>query len=304
MSNPIYVEASILINGLENIINPNEIHIVPKLSKPIRLQEYGVGIFNMALTKSALKKALKKQYITVNNVIGTTATFIHGGETIKLSFPKKTSSKKTLLFPLKMLYEDEHLAAIHKPSGILVSGNSFKTITHALSQNLEPSNLPDSTLPQPVHRLDYATTGILLIGKTSSVIRALNGMFERKEIKKTYYAITMGKMEIRGEVTLKIDNKNAQSKYVVEETVPSERFGQLNLVKLTPITGRRHQLRIHMSGIGNPILGDSDYGTKDLILKGKGLYLHAYSIEFNHPYTNEKLLIKSEFPKRFKKIFP
>jgi 23S rRNA pseudouridine1911/1915/1917 synthase len=75
------------------------------------------------------------------------------------------------------------------------------------------------------------------------------------------------------------------------------------LVQLEPETGRRHQLRKHLSSNGNPILGDPTYGFENLILKGKGLYLHAYSLQFIHPFTNEKVHLKDEFPQRFKKIF-
>ncbi len=192
---------------------------------------------------------------------------------------------------------------IHKPAGILVSGNSFKTIAHALVQNIKKSNLADATTPQPVHRLDYATTGILLVGKTSSSIRVLNKMFEDKKVKKTYYAITIGEMDIAGKITSKIEGKKSQSKYTLIASVISKIFGKLNLVKLEPKTGRRHQLRKHLSQIGNPILGDKDYGIEDLILNGKGLYLHAYSLKFTHPFTNEKVHLKDKFPQRFKKIF-
>lgn len=192
---------------------------------------------------------------------------------------------------------------IHKPAGILVSGNSFKTIANALAQNIKGSNLPDATTPQAVYRLDYATTGILLVGKTSSSIRALNKMFENKEVKKTYYAVTIGEMNYRGKITSEVDGKKSQSNYTLCESVPSERFGKLNLVLLEPQTGRRHQLRKHLSNIGNPILGDKEYGIENLILNGKGLYLHAYSIKFIHPFTNEEVHLEDEFPKRFKKIF-
>ena len=250
-----------------------------------------------------MKKALKKQYITVNDVIATSATFIKGGETIRLSVPEKVSPKKKLVFPLEVLFEDDHLAMIHKPAGILVSGNSFKTVANALVQNIKRSNLPDATTPQPVHRLDYATTGILLVGKTSSSIRALNKMFEDKKVKKTYYAITIGKMDYRGKITSKIDGKKSQSNYTLSESVPSKKFGKLNLIKLKPQTGRRHQLRKHLSKIGNPILGDKEYGIENLILNGKGLYLHAYSLKFTHPFTNETVHLKDELPKKFKKIF-
>ena len=250
-----------------------------------------------------MKKALKKQYITVNDVIATSATFINGGECISLSILKEVNPKKKLVFRLEVLFEDDYLAVIHKPAGILVSGNSFKTIANALVQNIKGSNLPDATLPQPVHRLDFATTGILLVGKTSNSIRALNKIFENREVKKTYYAVTIGEMNYRGKITSEVDGKKSQSNYTLCESIPSEKFGKLNLVQLEPQTGRRHQLRKHLSNIGNPILGDKEYGIENLILSGKGLYLHAYSLKFMHPYTNEEVHIKDEFPQRFKKIF-
>lgn len=202
------------------------------------------------------------------------------------------------------MFEDDYLAIIHKPAGILVSGNSFKTIANALAQNIKRSTLPDATKPQPIHRLDYATTGILLIGKTSRSIRALNQLFETKSIAKTYYAVAIGTMSNEEKINTDIDSKPSQSHYKLLESIDSKRFGKLNLVKLTPETGRRHQLRKHLSSIGNPILGDKDYGIAGLILNGKGLYLHAYALGFVHPFTKEVLLVKDDFPKQFIKLFP
>lgn len=211
--------------------------------------------------------------------------------------------KKKLIFPFKVLFEDDYLAMIHKPAGIMVSGNSFKTVVNALPQNIKASNLADATSPQPVHRLDFATTGILLAGKTSSSIRALNRMFENREVKKIYYAVTIGEMKGRGEITSEVDAKESQSNYTLCKSVSSPRFGKLNLVQLEPQTGRRHQLRKHLSSIGNPILGDKEYGIENLILNGKGLYLHAYSLKFIHPFTYEEIYLKDVLPERFKKIF-
>ena len=280
-----------------------ETHLVPELNASIRLQEYGVGIFSVLSTKSALKKALKKQYITINGEVVSTATFINGGETIKLTIPEQVSQKKKLKLKLKVLFEDEYLALISKPSGILVSGNNFKTIANALAQNLKPSLLKNATKPQPVHRLDYATTGILLIGKTSDSIRTLNQLFETKKITKTYYAVTIGCMKPPGIINTKIDEKEACSEYRVYDSVVSKRFDSLNLVQLNPKTGRRHQLRKHLASIGNPILGDVDYGLENLILKRKGMYLHAFSLEFIHPFTEKKIYLKDEFPKKYGKLF-
>jgi 23S rRNA pseudouridine1911/1915/1917 synthase len=217
--------------------------------------------------------------------------------------PKGITTKKYFELPLKVLFEDDYLAAIHKPAGIEVSGNKFRTLANALPKNLKPSSLSDATIPQPAHRLDYATTGIVLVGKTASCIRALNKLFEEKKIVKTYYAITIGNMKPNGRIETTIDGKPAQSDYEVMKSVLSERFGSLNLVRLHPKTGRRHQLRKHLFSIGNPILGDRDYALDGLILKGKGLYLHAYSLKFEHPFTKNPLHITDELPEKFGKIF-
>ena len=289
--------------NMNDLTNTKQTHIVSAITNPIRLPDYCIGIFSHCPTKSAIKKAIKKQNITVNGILASTATFIKGGETITLTIPKESPSWKKLTFPVDVLFEDEHLALINKPPGILVSGNSFKTIANALEQNLNKSILPDAVKPQPVHRLDYETTGILLIGKTNSSIRILNKMLEDKEVKKIYYTISIGGMPEYGQIDSRVDDKNALTDYSTVESVPSKRFGKLNLVKLKPKTGRRHQLRRHLSSIGNPILGDKEYGIDGLILKGKGLYLHAYSLEFIHPFTDEKIYIKADLPKKFNKIF-
>lgn len=202
-----------------------------------------------------------------------------------------------------MIFEDEHLAVIHKPAGILVSGNGFKTIANALTQNIQHSTQPDAVKPQPVHRLDYPTTGILLIGKTSSSIRSLNKMFETKEIEKSYYAVVIGNINEEGSIKTPVDDKEAHSIYTRLNSVSSKRFGQLNLLKLKPQTGRRHQLRKHLAGHGNPILGDQKYGIEGMILYGKGIYLHAYSLSFVHPFTKEKMFLKDDDMGRFGKIF-
>ncbi|HIB47764.1 MAG TPA: RluA family pseudouridine synthase [Flavobacteriaceae bacterium] len=270
----------------------------------MRIQEYAVGVFSYCPTKSALKKILKKGFLTVNTTVATTATIVSGGETICLNIPNEINKHKKFIFELTVIFEDQHFAVIRKPPGILVSGNSFKTVSNALIQNLKSSSLTDATQPQPVHRLDYATTGLLLIGKTTSSIRALNALFKHKEVEKNYYAITIGKMNSKGTVSLPIEGKKAISEYEVLKTVHSNRFQLLNLVLLKPVTGRRHQLRIHMANMGNPILGDIKYSSTDQLLKGKGMYLHACSLEFIHPFTEERMTFTDKLPKRFQKIFP
>ena len=280
-----------------------ETHIAEEQKKPIRFQEYGVGIFKTITTKSGIKKGIKKKIIFIDGALATTSKYIFGGEKIELFNVDNQPGKKELKLNLKILFEDDYLAIIFKPVGILVSGNKLVTIANGLTHNLKKSKQPDAVKPQPIHRLDYPTSGVLLIGKTSSVIRNLSQLFEKKEIQKTYIAISVGRMEKTGEIKDLIDEKEAFTAFKVLRTVTSERFEFLNLVKLKPTTGRKHQLRRHLYSIGNPILGDKEYFLDHKILNGKGLYLHASSLEFIHPFTQEKLLVTEELPKKFKTIF-
>ena len=281
-----------------------ESHHVQKLEKPVRFQEYGVGIFKRIPTKSGIKKAIKKELIFIDGILASTSKYISGGEKIDLFQSENSSAFERLTLDLDVLFEDDYLAIVYKPAGILVSGNKFVTIANGLTQNLKKSTLADAVKPQPIHRLDYPTSGILLVGKTSAAITELGKLFENKEIQKTYFAITIGCMNPEGVINLTVDEKPAHTVYNVLKSVTSERFEFLNLVKLQPKTGRKHQLRKHLLAIGNPILGDKEYFLEAKILNGKGLFLHAARLNFVHPFTKEKISITKDLPKKFTKIFP
>lgn len=279
-----------------------ETHTAPLLSSRSRLSEYAVGIFASVPTKSGIKKAIKKGLILVNDQRGVSGQFIIGTEKIDL-LEDENLKKKNINLALKVVWEDNYLAVIYKTAGLLVSGNKAKTVTNALTHNLTPSAHKDAVKPQPVHRLDFATSGLLLIGKTANSIMNLGKLFENKNIHKTYIAVTIGKMKSQGTIHTPIDEKESLTSYTTLKTINSEKFDQLNLVELTPHTGRRHQLRIHCKSIGNPILGDHEYGCREKNLKGKGLYLHAKSLEFTHPHTQERLTISLPNPRKFDWLF-
>lgn len=278
-------------------------HKVPGVVDKARIQEYGVNIFTFCPTKSALKKALKKKLIKVNGEIASTATIIKGGEIIELSVRVSPFPLHQLKLHLDVPYQDDYLAVVYKPSGLLTSGNKRRTLKNTLAFNLKPSTQVDATHPQPAHRLDYETSGLVLVGKTQGSIRLLNTQFKEKAVKKVYYAIAIGSMSESGEIDYSIAGKQAVSSYTVLKRTPSDRFECLNLVKLIPHTGRQNQLRIHLKALGNPILGDKKFGTEGLILTGKGLYLHASSLQFRHPFTGNPKHIECPLPKKFLKIF-
>ncbi|MGI9527571.1 MAG: RluA family pseudouridine synthase [Weeksellaceae bacterium] len=278
-------------------------HIVKKVVSGERFQEFGVGLFPQVNTKSALKKAIKRKQVLINHRPATTAHYVEKGDLIELLEIEKPKSKPYLL-NLKVLYEDDYLAVILKPAGISVSGNKFATIANALEQNLKPSTQPDATSPHPVHRLDYPTSGLLVIGKSLSTRQELHEMFEQHKIDKTYHAVCLRFFkEKEGVIKEPLDDKEALTKFKVIKTEISEKYEALNLVELSPATGRTHQLRKHLLYLRNPIMGDQKHYMEGFKHQGYGLYLHATQLKFNHPITHEPIIVKSELPKKFKRIF-
>lgn len=206
---------------------------------------------------------------------------------------------------MEVLYEDPYLAIINKPAGVEVSGNKKYTIENALPTLLTKSNEIDALpYPLPAHRLDYPTSGCLVIGKTTKTLIALNTLFEHKEITKKYLAITLGKQVAKGNITIPVDGKPASSYFKVLHSISSKKYHVLNLVSLQPSTGRRHQLRKHLAALGNPIFGEKHYGNLAEQGKGSGLYLQATSVSFKHPITKVELTITAPIHKKFTTIFP
>ncbi len=281
-----------------------ETHVAPSLDAKTRLQDYAVGIFRTIVSRKGIKKAIKNGLVSVNSERGYTGDWIMGGEVIEL-YRDPNLKKPDIDLSLEVLYEDDHLAIIFKPAGIVVSGNKKFTIENALDFNLKKSDQPDALpYPEPIHRLDYPTTGALLIGKTTSVVMALNKLFEARTISKIYLAVVLGTIDDFGIITADIDGKPSKTEYKKIAAIPSVKYEFLNLLELVPFTGRRHQLRKHLAGIGNPIFGDTLYNKEGEFMKGKGLYLHAFSLEFDHPVIEEKIFIRAPLPKKFTKLFP
>ncbi len=277
-----------------------EIHIVPKHVGKIRLSDYAHMVFNTISSRKGIKKAIKRGQVLVDGKIGNTGQWIQAGQKIELLKPKAKPGK---IFPLELrvIFEDEYIAIIHKPAGFPVSGNYFKTIQNALPHNLKTSGQKDAlTIPLPVHRLDAATSGLLIIAKTIAARIELGRQFEEKAIQKKYRAIVIGETPASGKIELPIDNKEAISEYKTIRQICSPKYNWLSELELNLLTGRTHQLRIHLSKSGFPILGDKLYGKEGMILKGKGLFLCATELSLQHPFEKRILLPKIAPPKKFK----
>ncbi len=290
---------------LDSNLKKVESHKVPEIDFRVRLSDYAPGIFKTIYSKKGIKKAIKKGLITIDGDIGYTSDYIIGCETIDLYQPEFSTTKPTINISLQILYEDDYLAIVNKPSGIVVSGNKKFTLENALPNSLKTSlQLDTLQRPEPIHRLDYPTSGALLIGKTSQVVMILNKMFEERKIEKIYYAITVGLLKDKGIIETSIENKPCKSEFKIINKLDSIKYKFLNLIELIPHTGRKHQLRIHLASIDSPIFGDLKYGKEGLVGKGKGLYLHASSLVFTHPFMNKKMTIIAPIPKKFIKLFP
>ncbi len=277
-------------------------HILPSDVLPARLSDYGPGIFHGLPTKSAFKKAIKKGEIRINGEPGTTGHIVKQDEEITWQDPDQIP-EKLFHIDLDVIFEDDHLAVVNKPAGIVVSGNLFRTLENALPLHLKPSMQPDTlAMPRTIHRLDAPTSGLLIIAKTADARVKLSRQMEQKEIHKTYHAVVIGETPETWRSESLVDEKPATTLFEKVTSVLSLRSGTLTLLKAMPLTGRTHQIRKHLAEGNTPILGDKIYGKEGLILLGKGLFLCATGVEFCHPHTGEPLGIEIKPPGKFEKF--
>lgn len=275
-----------------------EKHIVPEGEYHIRIQEYAGTVFEKLQSRSAVKKCIAKKCILIDGEIAETSNWIKAGQLIEFIAPN-TNPKKVFQLQLEVLYEDDYFAAVNKPAGFPTNGNYYKTIENALPYNLKVSSKTDAlNFPKPVHRLDNPTSGILLVAKTKAAQINLHNQFEAKNIQKEYHAVVAGKLPDSGIISSEINNKEALTEFKAVNQVQALQNEYLTLVQLFPKTGRTHQLRIHLSELGFPIVGDKLYAPKNVMMH-KGLFLAATNIQFFHPNTQESITISATTPDKF-----
>lgn len=255
--------------------------------------------------RTRIKKLLQSGTVRVNDHSVTLNSFqLKPGDTVDINLHPGAVIKKTLPFPV--LYEDQHIIVIEKPAGISTSSvdgsNSIQKIISAHLRQLSKGNVRAFV----VHRLDKEVSGVLLFAKSEI---AMNNLKDRwKETEKHYYALAEG-VPAESEGTIKswlIEDKSlkmhsvkesAEAKFSITHYKTIKQVANNTLLDVNIETGRKNQIRVHLSDIGCPIVGDRKYGASAEFLRR--IRLHAYSLLFPHPITGEMITIMSSMPQGF-----
>lgn len=284
------------------------------LENNIRLDNYLID--KLDSSRSKIQKLIKNNSILVNDKSTKSSYLVKTGDIITITDVKEESSNiEPEDIKLDIVYEDEYLLVINKPSGMVVHpgcGNRNHTLVNALMHHSKLSNL-DNIRPGIVHRIDAYTSGLLMVAKDDKTHRELALELKSNKAKRKYLALVHGVIvEDTATIDAPIgrDTKNRKkmcvtsinSKDAITHIKVLERYIDTTFIECTLETGRTHQIRVHLSYINHPIVNDSVYGYKKQINPTFGQMLHAYTLGFTHPVTHEYLEFKAEPPKEFMEI--
>ena len=265
------------------------------------------------LSRSQANEAIKNGNILVNGKAVKAKYSVKEGDLVTYDLPEpEVLEYEAEDIPLDIVYEDDDVAVVNKPQGMVVHpsvGHTSGTLVNALMYHIHDlSSINGVVRPGIVHRIDKDTSGLLMIAKNDRAHQALAEELKDKKSLRKYLAIVHGNISNdrgvieapigRSEKDRKKQAVTAKGKPAVTHFKVLERFGDYTLVELTLETGRTHQIRVHMAYIGHPVAGDPLYGPRKT-LKGNGQFLHAQTLGFTHPTTGESLRFSVEPPAIF-----
>lgn len=278
----------------------------------LRVDKYLVEV-SEDLSRSELREYFDQNLIRVNNKLVKPSLKVKNDDIIDIDAKEDepiTLEKENI--PLNIVYEDDDVIVVNKASGMVVHpapGHYHGTMVNALLYHCNQlSNLGGDVRAGIVHRIDKDTSGLLVACKNNLAHKSLSEQLKAKTTKRKYIAIVTGSISHNlGKINAPIgrDPENRQKMAIVEggkEAVTHfrviDRFRDFTLLELELETGRTHQIRVHMAYIGHPVINDPLYGTKKQTTEF-GQYLHAKTLGFVHPRTNEYLEFTSELPQEF-----
>lgn len=287
----------------------------------IKIKAAQVG-FRLDKAISEMSRVSRTQ---ANELIKADAVFVNGqlkkakykvleNDVISFEIPEpEILSYEAEDIPLDIIYEDEDVAVINKPQGMVVhpsAGHQSGTMVNALMYHMTSlSGINGVIRPGIVHRIDKDTSGLLMVAKNDNAHEFLAAQLKDHSSKRRYLAIVHGNLlNDRGVIEAPIGRnpKDRKRQAVIAGGKPAvtrfevlERFGEFTLIALTLETGRTHQIRVHMAYIGHPVAGDPLYGPKKVLKPNHGQFLHAEVLGFEHPTTHEWLEFDVKPPKLF-----
>lgn len=265
------------------------------------------------LSRGLANEQIKNGQILVNGLAKKAKYAVKEGDVISYEVPEPEVVEYVAEdLPLEIVYQDEDVAVVNKPQGMVVhpsAGHTSGTLVNALMYHIKDlSGINGVLRPGIVHRIDKDTSGLLMIAKNDQAHLSLADELKDKKSLRKYWAIVHGNLpNDRGVIEAPIgrSEKDRKKQAVTAKGKPAltrfqvlERFGDYTLVELQLETGRTHQIRVHMAYIGHPVAGDEVYGPRKT-LKGHGQFLHARTLGFTHPRTGEVLEFTAEAPAIF-----
>jgi 23S rRNA pseudouridine1911/1915/1917 synthase len=289
------------------------------------------------ISRTRIKNLILKEKLKLNDeIIKSPSKKVSTGDKLVLQIPEpEEATLKPYDYKLEIIYEDEDLLLINKPAGIIMhpgAGNYDKTIVNALMYYNKDSlsTIGDELRPGIVHRIDKNTSGLVVIAKNNETHENLSKQFSNHTITRIYQLLIWGKIRpsvgkidtfiarsSKNRQLMEVSNskgKRAITNYKTIEVFENDRSPTLSLVECKLETGRTHQIRVHMTHLGNSIVGDDKYKKKykkiknidlkleDLISKLDRQFLHANTLGFVHPKTNKEMIFSSILPKELNNL--
>lgn len=286
------------------------------------------------VSRARVQQLISEEKVLVNDVAAKASLKLRGGESVTVLGDAERPPLKAVPedIPLDIVYEDGDLAVINKPAGMMVHAGAGATddarnrgtLVNALLHHLgRLSGVGGELRPGIVHRLDKETSGLILVAKNDEAHRKLSAQFAAREVKKKYVALVHGWLKKdsgtiaqsisrdrlrRTRMTTRVEGgRSAVTHYGVARRLDTK-FGKFTLLDITIDTGRTHQIRVHLSAMGHPVVGDTMYGAprqargKSAAITLPRNFLHAAELEFRHPRTGDIVALKSELPKELREL--